>query len=82
MDNTLPIFKRWVPEWLIKVILFSLLLPSIVLFFLPLANIYAAAGYYGSEPADIQFSVALFYDGVDLYSEDIQILRTFSTVPS
>lgn len=63
MNNTLPIFKPWVPEWLIKIILFSLLLPSVVLFFLPLANTNAAAGYYGSEPADIQFSVALFYAG-------------------
>lgn len=37
--------------------------------FLPLANINAAAGYYGCEPADIQFSVALFYAGyVGFYS--------------
>ncbi len=63
MDNALPIFKSWAPEWLIKVILFSLLLPSVVLFFLPLANVNAAAGYYGSEPADIQFAVVLFYAG-------------------
>lgn len=69
MDKTIPIFKSWVPEWFIKVILFSLLMPSIVLFFLPLANINAAAGYYGSEPADIQFSVVLFYAGyVSFYS--------------
>lgn len=69
MDNVLPIFKKWVPEWLIKVILFSILLPSTVLFFLPLSNINAAAGYYGCEPADIQFSVALFYSGyVGFYS--------------
>lgn len=63
INNFLPIFREWVPEWLIKLILYSLLLPSIVLFFLPLANINAAAGYYGSEPADIQFAVALFYAG-------------------
>ncbi|MBS1652097.1 MAG: beta-carotene 15,15'-monooxygenase [Bacteroidetes bacterium] len=63
MGNNLAIFKNWVPEWLIKIILFSLLLPSTVLFFLPLSNINAAAGYYGSEPADIQFSVAVFYAG-------------------
>ena len=43
--------------------MFLVLLPGIVLFFLPLANINAAAGYYGSEPADIQFAVALFYAG-------------------
>ncbi len=64
MDKTrLPIFGPWVPEWLIKIILFSILLPSLVLFFLPLANLNAAAGYYGSEPADMQFAVALYYVG-------------------
>ncbi|MET3877899.1 beta-carotene 15,15'-monooxygenase [Chitinophaga sp. OAE865] len=69
VDNAIPVFKSWAPDWLVKVILFSLLLPSIVLFFLPLSNINAAAGYYGSEPADIQFSVALFYAGyVGFYS--------------
>lgn len=69
VDNILPIFKSWVPEWMIKIVLFILLLPSIVLFFLPITNIQAAAGYYGSEPADMQFSVALFYAGyVGFYS--------------
>lgn len=69
MDNGIPIFRPWAPQWMVKVILFLLLLPSIVLFFLPLANINAAAGYYGSEPADIQFAVALFYAGyVGFYS--------------
>lgn len=69
VDNILPIFKSWVPEWMIKIVLFILLLPSIVLFFLPITNIQAAAGYYGGEPADMQFSVALFYSGyVGFYS--------------
>ncbi len=61
MDNALPVFRSWAPEWLIRGTLFLLILPSIVLFFLSLANINAAAGYYGGEPADIQFAVALFY---------------------
>ncbi|REC47468.1 efflux MFS transporter permease [Chryseobacterium pennipullorum] len=65
----MPFFKRWAPEWLIKIILFSMTLPGIIIFFLPLANLNAAAGYYGSEPADIQFAVALFYAGyVGFYS--------------
>jgi len=61
VDKGIPIFRRWVPGWAIKIILFSLILPTLVLFFLPFANINAAAGYYGSEPADIQFAVALFW---------------------
>lgn len=69
MTNGIPIFRQWAPEWLVKIILFLVILPSIVLFFLPLANVNAAAGYYGSEPADIQFAVALFYAGyVGFYS--------------
>ncbi|MDN3551548.1 transporter [Mucilaginibacter aquaedulcis] len=63
MVNTIPIFKSWVPGWAIKIILFSLILPTLVLFFLPLTNINAAAGYYGCEPSDIQFTIALFYSG-------------------
>ncbi|WP_400262779.1 hypothetical protein ACFX5U_06095 [Sphingobacterium sp. SG20118] len=57
------IFREWVPEWLIKLILFSCLMPSMVLFFLPGANIQVTAGYYGSQPSDIQFLIILFYAG-------------------
>lgn len=80
MGNVIPIFKRWTPEWLVKMILFILILPNVVLFFLPLANINAAAGYYGSEPADIQFSVALFYAGyVGFYSLERRFFVYFAT---
>jgi len=80
MDKILPIFKSWVPEWLTKVILFSVLLPCVVLFFLPLSNINAAAGYYGCEPADIQFSVALFYAGyVGFYSLERRFFSYLAT---
>jgi len=69
MVRKVPFFKSWIPEWLIKIILFLMTLPGITIFFLPLANVNAAAGYYGCEPADIQFSVALFYAGyVGFYS--------------
>lgn len=57
------LFKKWVPEWLVKITLFIVLLPSLVLFFLPMANINAAAGNTGSETYDVYFSVALFYAG-------------------
>lgn len=63
MTKLFPLFKKWVPGWLVSVLLFITIMPSMVLFFLPLANINAAAGHYGGEPADIQFAVALFYSG-------------------
>lgn len=80
VDKAIPIFKHWVPEWWVKVILFLLVLPSLVLFFLPMANINAAAGYYGSEPADIQFAVALFYAGyVGFYSLERRFFTYLAT---
>src|SRR5438270_13983060 len=80
MDNAFPIFRNWVPEWLVKVILFIVILPSLVLFFLPMANINAAAGYYGSEPLDIQFAVALFYAGyVGFYSLERRFFSFLAT---
>lgn len=57
------IFKDWVPEWFIKLVLFSSLMPSMVLFFLPSANLNVTAGYYGCQPSDAQFLVILFYGG-------------------
>jgi len=44
------------------------------------ANINAAAGYYGSEPADIQFAAALFYAGyVGFYSLERRFFTYLAT---
>jgi DHA2 family multidrug resistance protein len=63
MKTLIPLFKEWVPQWLIRVTMFIVLLPSLVLFFLPLSNVNAGAGYYGIEPADIQYTVLVYYAG-------------------
>lgn len=57
------LFKNWVPKWMAKTILFALLIPNMVMFFLPVANEEVAAGYYGIEVNDVQFMVALYYVG-------------------
>ncbi|WP_316820666.1 MFS transporter [Pedobacter gandavensis] len=64
MSKTAPIFKSWAPEWLIKFSILLLLLASVLLFALSTADGTAAAGYYGMEPADVQFSLLLFYAAV------------------
>lgn len=70
------LFKSWVPEWLVKVTLFIVLLPSLVLFFLPMANVNAAAGNTGIETYDVYFSVALFYAGyVSFFSLERRFFR-------
>jgi len=74
MDNKRFLFKTWVPEWLIKFTLFIVLLPSLVLFFLPLANVNAAAGNTGIETYDVYFSVVLFYAG---YTSFFSLERRF-----
>lgn len=74
MHNRRFLFKRWVPEWLIKVTLFIVLLPSLVLFFLPLANVDAAAGNTGIETYDVLYSVVLFYAG---YTSFFSLERRF-----
>jgi MFS family permease len=56
--------KDWVPGWLTKVILFMVILPSMGLFGLSSANSNAAAGFYGFEPADVQYSMIVFYAAV------------------
>lgn len=56
--------KDWVPGWLTKVILFMVILPSMGLFGLSNANSSAAAGFYGFEPADVQYSMIVFYAAV------------------
>lgn len=64
MNNAKPIFKTWAPEWLIRLSILFLLLASVLLFALSTADGNAAAGYYGMAPADVQFSLLLFYAAV------------------
>ncbi|SHF99552.1 efflux MFS transporter permease [Pedobacter caeni] len=64
MSKSIPIFKVWAPEWLIRLSIMLLLLSSVLLFALSTADGSAAAGYYGMEPADVQFSLLLFYAAV------------------
>lgn len=58
-----PVFKSFVPQWLAKILLFLLLLPNMVLFFLPVANTEVAAGYYGLQTNEISYMISLYYAG-------------------
>ncbi|PQA60209.1 MFS transporter [Siphonobacter curvatus] len=59
--ETLPIFKRWVPEWFIRATLFIVLMPGLFLLGLYAGNVNETVGYYGIEPADVQFSILVYY---------------------
>jgi MFS family permease len=60
----LPIFKSWAPEWLIRAALFLAAVPSFMLLALFSTNGNVIAGHYGVEPADVQFSLMVYYVGV------------------
>lgn len=57
----LPIFKTWAPEWLIRSTIFLVLFPAMAVFALYFSNVPETAGYYGMEPADVQYSLIMMY---------------------
>lgn len=77
MDSTkLPLFKPGVPEWAIKLIIFMVVVPSLALFGISMANSSAAAGFYGIEPTDVQFSMIVFYAAVaSFYAFEVRLFR-------
>ncbi|MHB8206290.1 MFS transporter [Mucilaginibacter sp.] len=64
MNEPIPVFKSWVPDWIIGLGLLLVVLPGLVLFALSLSNAGAAAGYYGISPNDVQYSLILFYSSM------------------
>jgi len=64
MTKAIPVFKPWVPEWLIRLALFLVVLPGLILFVLSISNTNAAAGYYGVSPNDVQYSFIIFYSAM------------------
>lgn len=64
INNPVPVIKSWAPDWLVKATIFLVVLPSMGLFGLSNANSSVATGFYGFEPADIQYSMIIFYAAV------------------
>lgn len=64
MNNRTPYFKPWASEWLIRLTIYILIVPANVLFGLSVSNVSAAAGHYGVEPNDIQYSLIVLYAAI------------------
>ncbi|TDO22867.1 MFS transporter [Pedobacter duraquae] len=58
------VIKSWVPSWFMRIVIFLVILPSLGLFGLSTASGSGASGYYGAEPADVQYSMIVFYAAV------------------
>jgi MFS family permease len=63
MKKKLTIFKPWAEasEWLIRLVIFLNLIPNLLMFGISVSSGPGAAGYYGIEPQDVQYSMVLFY---------------------
>ena len=63
-SDNMPVFKFWVSVWLVRITIFMVITPGLLLFGLSTASGPGAAGYYGIEPADVQYSMIAFYAAV------------------
>ncbi|MFP7654537.1 hypothetical protein [Chryseobacterium proteolyticum] len=58
--HNMPIFKSWIPEWLARSIIFTILMVSLFSFAL-YGRPISMAGYYGVQPTDVQYAMVLTY---------------------
>ncbi|WP_432222809.1 MFS transporter [Flavobacterium sp. TMP13] len=59
--NNQSVFKSWVPNWAIIVILFVCLLQSMILLGVYTSNVAYAASFLDIEPEDLQFAMSVTY---------------------
>ena len=75
-----PHFKSWVPEWLIRIAIFMLLLPNLLLIVIAKTSESAACGYYGIDPNDAEYSlIVLFCSIVAFFPLQIRFANFFVT---
>ncbi|MFC0513044.1 MFS transporter [Mucilaginibacter angelicae] len=60
-------YKDRVPEWAVKLCIFMLLVPNLLLFTISTASINAACGFYGIDPNDANYSLIVLYAGLVSY---------------
>ncbi|SDL46833.1 MFS transporter [Siphonobacter aquaeclarae] len=57
-------FREWAPEWLIRLTILLVIAPGFLVLGLYGGNLTEAAGFYGIEPADAQYSILVYYVGL------------------
>lgn len=81
MNNNIPLFKAWVPNWLAIITIIAILFPSLVIFALYYNSTLAIAEYYSIDAMDIQYSVVLMYATVISYlALDSRLVKCFRIV--
>lgn len=75
----IPLFKPWVSEWLARTVIFSVLLICLSSFAL-YSSPQSMTGFYGVEPADVQYAMILTYASVVTFlALDYRMIRYFSS---
>lgn len=75
--HKIPVFKQWVPEWLARTVIFSVLLTSLFGFAI-YSGPLSMAGYYGVQPTDVQYAMVLTYaSAVTFLALDFRLIKYF-----
>jgi DHA2 family multidrug resistance protein len=61
MINHPKMVKEWVPHWAVRICIFLLLVPNLLLFTISTASLTAATGFYGIDPNDANYSLIVLY---------------------
>lgn len=77
--HKIPLFKHWVSEWLARSVIFAMLITCLFSFALYSSPV-AMMGFYGVEPADVQYAMAVIYGStVTFLALDFRIVKYFAS---
>lgn len=60
-------YKKWVPHWAVRICIFLLLVPNLLLFTISTVSINAACGFYGIDPNDANYTLIILYAALVSY---------------
>lgn len=73
-------FRDWAPEWLIRLTILLVIAPGFLVLGLYGGNLTEAAGFYGIEPADAQYSILVYYVGLaSFFPLEQRLISYFTT---
>jgi len=76
--HKMPVFKPWVSEWMARSVIFGMLM-SCLFAFAFYSSPVAVMGYYGVQPADIQYAMIVIYGScVAFLALDFRIVKYFA----
>lgn len=77
--HKIPLFKHWVSEWLARSVIFSILMTCLFSFAL-YGSPVTVMGFYGVQPTDVQYAMALIYGStVTFLALDFRLVKYFAS---